>query len=78
MYNEVNQKKGTGKVLVVNGGGTDVQWSTPAPSGVTSINALTASAQTMGTGTSGAFLKSSGLSIVLNILKMLGHSASGS
>ena len=42
-----------GKVLVVNGGGTDVQWSTPAPSGVTSINALTASAQTMGTGTSG-------------------------
>lgn len=42
-----------GKVLVVNGGGTDVQWSTPAPAGLTSLNSLTASAQTMGTGTSG-------------------------
>lgn len=42
-----------GKVLVVNGGGTDVQWSTPTPAGLTSLNALTASVQTMGVGTSG-------------------------
>lgn len=58
-----------GKVLVVNGGGTDVQWSTPAPAGLTSLNALTASVQTMGTGTSGTDfnISSSGSAHTFNI-----------
>lgn len=58
-----------GKVLVVNGGGTDVQWSTPTPAGLTSLNSLTASAQTMGTGTSGTDfnIASSGSAHTFNI-----------